>query len=126
MGLGFIFCDVIGSDAANILRMDKAGISNHRPNVLKPEVQPPFKPSNGLGILFVAGASMFFAVASSAFIVRASLERNANRALYQSASMMMHSTPTSTIVQHTPEDCGKAVLHTRHDGSTAVVYRICR
>lgn len=117
---------MISDDTANILRMDKDGLSNKRPNLLKPEVQPPFKPSNGLGILFVAGASMFFAVASSAFIVRASLERNANRALYQSSAIMMHSTPTSTIVQHTPEDCGKAVLHTRQDGSTAVVYRICR
>ena len=116
---------MIGDDTANILRMDNVGISNKRPSLLKPEVEPPFKPSNGLGILFVAGASMFFAVASSAFIVRASLERNANRAFYQSSAMTIH-TPSSTVVQRTPEHCGKAVLHTRHDGSTAVVYRICR
>lgn len=41
------------------------------------EVLPPQKPSSGLGVMLVAATAMFFAVASSAFILRARMVSNA-------------------------------------------------
>lgn len=40
------------------------------------EVLPPQKPSSGIGVMIVAATAMFFAVASSAFILRARMVRS--------------------------------------------------
>ena len=39
-------------------------------HTLSKEVLPPQKPQNGVGVMLVAAAAMFFAVASSALILR--------------------------------------------------------
>ena len=98
---------------------------NQTRKLLRPEVEEPYKPSNGLGLLFVAGASMFFAVASSAFIVRASLMRNMTSHCTQARSVAP-STPVTLINTFGNQDCGKAVFKKRADGTTSVLYKLCR
>ena len=104
---------------------DHSNNNSETRTILRPEVEEPYKPSNGLGLLFVAGASMFFAVASSAFIVRASLMRNMSPYCTHARSI---NAPTPVTLVNTMEnnDCGKAVFKQRADGTTSVIYKLCR
>lgn len=57
---------------------------------LRKEVLPPQKPNNGIGVMLVAATAMFFAVASSAFILRARMAREGCPALQQRGATTIH------------------------------------
>lgn len=80
--------------------------------------------------MVVAATAMFFAVASSAFILRA---RMANRCHTHSYSSSSAVTPSSVVVEPTPsaqaavpnEQCGKMVQSKDADGKSAIYFTVC-
>jgi hypothetical protein len=94
------------------------------PTKLSKEVLPPQKPSSGVGVMLVAAAAMFFAVASSALILRT---RMAGECCPAGAA---HATPVIVDVEVPAEppaepECGKAVYQRLLDGTISVTYRAC-
>lgn len=92
---------------------------------LRREVEPPQRQHTGLGVMLIASAAMFFAVAGSAFILRA---RMANAGCPYSHGLRHH---TNTLqaqpapIPNPPSDCGRAVYHTGRDGTMSVTYELC-
>ncbi len=66
---------------------------------LKKEVLPPQKPNNGIGVMLVAATAMFFAVASSAFILRARMAREGCPAMERNhgTTMSIHSLDETVV-----------------------------
>jgi hypothetical protein len=94
--------------------------SSESPLKLVKEVIPPQHPQSGLGVMMVAATAMFFAVASSAFILRARMSECCTAA-------DIHATPlvidlATEPVAATNDDCGGAVYEYNPDGSVASVY----
>ena len=105
---------------------------------LTKEVLPPQKPSSGFGVLMVASLAMFFAIASSAFVLRARMVRTcpgAERAprvvpdqqVTPDVTRQPARAPVRLIAeQHdrAPE-CGTPEYRTNTDGSTTVFFEVC-
>jgi len=60
---------------------------------LSREVLPPQKPNNGIGVMLVAATAMFFAVASSAFILRARMASEGCPSHNQNATTIQITAP---------------------------------
>lgn len=87
---------------------------------LSKEVLPPQKPQSGLGVMVVAAAAMFFAVASSAFILRARMAQSC-------CPLKQVQTPAAVDwnASNEPAECGTPQYLTRPDGVIKVVYENC-
>jgi hypothetical protein len=90
------------------------------PLKLKREVEPPQRPNSGIGVLVVASAAMFFAVAGSAFILRA-------RMAHMRAHEPIHVVESPDIAPMAQPDvtCGEPTVHDNGDGTASVTYRPC-
>jgi hypothetical protein len=99
---------------------------------LRREVEPPQRQNTGLGVMLVASAAMFFAVAGSAFILRARMA--------SSCCVRAHTAASATVVVEAPgvpaaeapshaslqsADCGQAVYRNNPDGSVSVYFDLC-
>jgi|GEM_PF-5845063 len=71
---------------------------------LRKEVLPPQKPNNGIGVMLVAATAMFFAVASSAFILRARMAREGCPALQHRGATIIHVHPHANAPMVIPAD----------------------
>lgn len=71
---------------------------------LRKEVLPPQKPNNGIGVMLVAATAMFFAVASSAFILRARMAREGCPALQHRGATTIHVHPHANAPMVIPAD----------------------
>jgi hypothetical protein len=89
---------------------------------LSREVLPPQKPSSGFGVLMVASLTMFFAIASSAFVLRARMVRTCPGAAQ--APLVL---PDQVIVQweDRARECGTPAYRANPDGSTTVFFEVC-
>lgn len=95
------------------------GDRSSRSLILRREVELPVRQSAGLGVMLVASAAMFFAVASSAFILRAQMPRE--HCFHES-----RRGPVAAPVSEPPtEDCGEAVYTNAPDGKVYLVYELC-
>jgi hypothetical protein len=89
--------------------------------VLRREVQPPQHQPSGLGLMLIASAAMFFAVAGSAFVVRARMAGHCcDRAL--SSPPAVRPAP---LVTGGGAPCGEAVYRANPDGTVSVDFRLC-
>ena len=98
-------------------------MDDRAPLKLKREVEPPQRTNSGMGVMVVACAAMFFAVAGSAFILRARMAhveaaRAEARARAQQPPVVA---PAAPIV----ETCGDPEIVTQADGTELVLYRRC-
>ena len=94
---------------------------------LRREVEAPQRQPTGLGVMLIASAAMFFAVAGSAFIVRA---RMAGHCCDRTHPPIRAKAERATPVLVEPErpdgtPCGQATYRTRPDGTVAVDFRLC-
>lgn len=89
---------------------------------LSREVLPPQKPQSGLGVMLVAAAAMFFAVASSAFILRA---RMAPSCCPLKQVQAPAAVDWNARMERGPADCGTPEFHPQGDGTVNVVYTKC-
>jgi hypothetical protein len=87
---------------------------------LSREVLPPQKPQSGLGVMLVAAAAMFFAVASSAFVLRARMAQNC-------CPLQQVQAPAAVDwnARIDRSDCGTPQYRTQPDGTIQVVYEKC-
>lgn len=86
------------------------------------EVLPPQKQSSGLGVMVVAATAMFFAVASSAFILRARMARDCCSTTVP-APVVIELEPSSA--PPSPTDCGAAVIKRGADGTETYYFEPC-
>ncbi len=102
---------------------------------LQREVLPPQKQSSGLGVMVVAAAAMFFAVASSAFVLRARMARShcdyvrsATPIIIQvdpSTSDNMPTQPPHATAAPTSDGCGAPVVTHNADGTESYSFTPC-
>ena len=85
------------------------------------EVLPPQKQSSGLGVMIVAATAMFFAVASSAFILRARMARSCCPATV-SSPVVIEMEP---VAAPPSDDCGAAVVKHHADGTETYYFEPC-
>ncbi len=95
--------------------------------ILRREVEPPQRQPSGLGVMLIASAAMFFAVAGSAFVVRARMaghccDREHPPAVIERTTAIE---PSVTPLENATEPCGRAVYRTNPDGTVAVDFRLC-
>ena len=95
--------------------------------ILRREVEAPQRQPNGLGVMLIASAAMFFAVAGSAFVVRARMAGHCCDREHRSAS---DRAPAAVVRPAGPldsatEPCGQAIYRTNPDGTVAVDFRLC-
>ena len=91
--------------------------SNTARHVLTRQVLPPQRPTNGIGIMIVAATAMFFAVASSAFLLRARMAADTGcPATYRAP---VRATLTAAPP---PRTCDKPVYKEVAPGHTVVSY----
>ncbi len=92
--------------------------------ILRREVQPPHRQPTGLGVMLIASAAMFFAVAGSAFVVRARMAGHCCDRAHPSPHAQVR--PLAPIVTGADEaPCGEAVYRAGQDGSVLVDFRLC-
>jgi len=86
------------------------------------EVLAPQHSHGGLGVMIVAAAAMFFAVASSAFILQARMARHRcpHRAPVRMARPAVMPAPTPASA-----DCGRASFRDNADGTISVYFNLC-
>ena len=90
---------------------------------LRREVQPPHRQPTGLGVMLIASAAMFFAVAGSAFVVRARMAGHCcDRAHSSAPARTRHVQP---LVTGDGPPCGEAVYRPNPDGTVSVDFRLC-
>jgi hypothetical protein len=98
---------------------------------LRREVQPPHRQPTGLGVMLIASAAMFFAVAGSAFVVRARMAGHccdrAHPSPHAQAQVrpMPPPLPAPMIGGAGEVPCGEAVYRTGADGTVLVDFRLC-
>lgn len=90
---------------------------------LSREVLPPQRPQSGLGVMLVAAAAMFFAVASSAFILRARMAQNCCPLKEVQAPAAVDW--TARVKPSATAECGTPQYRTQPDGAIQVVYEHC-
>jgi hypothetical protein len=88
--------------------------------VLRREVQPPHRQPTGLGVMLIASAAMFFAVAGSAFVVRARMAGHCCDRAHPHAVR-----PVAPLVTGGGAPCGEAVYRANPDGTVSVDFRLC-
>jgi hypothetical protein len=95
--------------------------------ILRREVQLPQRQPTGLGVMLIASAAMFFAVAGSAFVVRARMAGHwCDRAHpAQHAPVRLHLPSPTTMIAAEPSPCGQAVYRPGENGKTTVEFRLC-
>jgi hypothetical protein len=92
--------------------------------ILRREVQPPHRQPTGLGVMLIASAAMFFAVAGSAFVVRARMAGHCcDRAHPSPHTQVRPLPPIVTGVDEAP--CGEAIYRAGQDGAVLVEFRLC-
>jgi len=104
---------------------------------LKREVLPPQKQSSGLGVMVVAAAAMFFAVASSAFVLRARMARShCDYVRTNTPIIIQMDTPSAANdnmptavprarVAPTDDGCGAPVVTHNADGTDSYSFTPC-
>jgi hypothetical protein len=98
--------------------------------VLRREVQPPHRQPTGLGVMLIASAAMFFAVAGSAFVVRARMAGHCCDRAHPSPHSQAQVRPMpppmpAPMVEQGDVPCGEAVYRTGADGTVLVDFRLC-
>ncbi len=93
------------------------------PLKLKREVEPPQRTNSGMGVMIVACAAMFFAVAGSAFILRARIAHV--EAVRAEARAHAHRPPVMAPAAPLIEVCGSPEVVQQADGTKIVLYRAC-
>jgi hypothetical protein len=74
--------------------------------------------------MLIAAAAMFFAVAGSAFIVRARMAGHCcDRA--HPARARQQAVKTAPVLEDPATPCGQAIYRTRPDGTVSVDFRLC-
>lgn len=94
---------------------------------LRREVEPPQRHQTGLGVMLIASAAMFFAVAGSAFILRARMADSCcprSHGAHERTTVTIES-PRETTPSSRSNDCGRAVYREGADGTTSVTYDLC-
>lgn len=102
--------------------------SPRREERLRREVLYPQRQNTGVGVMLVASAAMFFAVASSAFILRAQMpQQNCPHAIDR--SLPIHAVPVDLIseetITETVETCGEPFYEENADGTVSVFFDLC-
>jgi hypothetical protein len=105
---------------------------------LRREVEPPQRQNTGLGVMLIASAAMFFAVAGSAFILRARMAssccvrvRTAAPASVEAPSAREPASTSSIVARPSAQpfahidNCGQAVYRNNPDGSVSVYFDLC-
>jgi hypothetical protein len=93
---------------------------------LRREVEPPQRQPSGLGVMLIASAAMFFAVAGSAFVVRARMAGHCCDREHRSDSDRPAAVVrTAAPLESATEPCGQAIYRTNPDGTVAVDFRLC-
>ena len=95
---------------------------------LRREVLYPQRQNTGVGVMLVASAAMFFAVASSAFILRAQMpQQDCPHA--PEAALPMRAVPVELIAEETiaetVETCGEPFYEENADGTVSVFFDLC-
>jgi hypothetical protein len=95
--------------------------------ILRREVEAPQRQPSGLGVMLIASAAMFFAVAGSAFVVRARMAGHCcEREHPTAADRGVVVRPVEVAPLDDPsEPCGQAIYRTNPDGTVAVDFRLC-
>jgi hypothetical protein len=97
--------------------------------MLRREVQPPHRQPTGLGVMLIASAAMFFAVAGSAFVVRARMAGHccdrAHPSPHAQAQVRPAPMPAPMVGDTGDVPCGEAVYRTGADGTVLVDFRLC-
>jgi hypothetical protein len=97
--------------------------------ILRREVEAPQRQPNGLGVMLIASAAMFFAVAGSAFVVRARMAGHCCDREHPQASAAVErpvaAPATVAPLDASGEPCGQAIYRTNPDGTVAVDFRLC-
>lgn len=93
-------------------------------SLLSKEVLPPQKPQNGVGVMVVAAAAMFFAVASSALILRSRMANECcpTRAVHSPPVIVDVAIPSATPAE---AHCGEPVYQQLVDGTISITYKAC-
>ncbi len=98
-------------------------MDDRAPLKLKREVEPPQRTNSGMGVMVVACAAMFFAVAGSAFILRARIAQV--EAVRAEARARAHQPPVMAPATPMVVLCGSPQIVQQSDGSKIVVFRAC-
>jgi hypothetical protein len=91
------------------------------------EVLPPQKPQSGLGVMIVAATAMFFAVASSAFLLRARMAQTCPGAQPREVPVIVRVDPPEaapTITLQTPAECAP-IVRKDESGKETYYFRPC-
>jgi hypothetical protein len=98
----------------------------HRKTRLRREVLYPQRQNTGVGVMLVASAAMFFAVASSAFILRAQMPA---QECPHAERVPMRAVPVELIADEmlteTVETCGEPYYERNEDGKVDVFFNLC-
>ena len=96
-------------------------------HILRREVEAPQRQPSGLGVMLIASAAMFFAVAGSAFVVRARMAGHCCDREHPSASDRAPAVIARPVapLENATEPCGQAIYRTNPDGTVAVDFRLC-
>jgi hypothetical protein len=91
------------------------------PAKLTREVESPRRTGTGVGVLVVASAAMFFAIAGSAFVLRARMAHVAAHGAIE------HAPATAPVVAPAaaPVECGAPQIETLPDGRQVVLFEPC-
>ena len=97
---------------------------------LRREVLYPQRQNTGVGVMLVASAAMFFAVASSAFILRAQMPQRAGCVHATEADPVpMRAVPVELIDDEVNaravETCGEPYYEENDDGTVSVFFDLC-
>lgn len=94
--------------------------------ILRREVEVPQRQPSGLGVMLIASAAMFFAVAGSAFVVRARMAGHCCDREHPSSDQAPAAiTRPAAPLENASEPCGQAIYRTNPDGTVAVDFRLC-
>ncbi len=99
--------------------------SSEKPPQLVREVLPPQRPGSGLGVMLVAATAMFFAVASSAFILRARMVECSMVPDFQAAPVVVDIMAPGAQAATDRTQCGEPIYQANADGTISVFFEIC-
>lgn len=103
----------------------------------------PQRQNTGVGVMLVASAAMFFAVASSAFILRAKMpapehcpgnsaaqmnyhdSAHGDQATIEAVDVELVDIQSLDFVNGEAVPCGEPVFHENPDGPSSIVFRLC-
>ncbi len=95
---------------------------------LRREVLYPQRQNTGVGVMLVASAAMFFAVASSAFILRAQMPQRSCPHMADQP-LPMRAVPVELIdeatLNKTIESCSEPYYEENADGTVSVFFDLC-